>query len=156
MNKGFLIIGIIVMALFGFIAINFVTSQQTGSELDYYLLKDTTEAAMNDAIDYSFYSEYGAVRMDKEKFLESFVRRFSDSVDPKNDYNIDVYDINETPPKVSIKVSTKSLTVNKNDSQDIVTKADMIIETNYKEDVWSKNISDKNNITSTRILTSND
>ena len=56
MNKPMLLIGIIIMALMGFFAVNMVTSQQTGSELDYYLLKDTTEAAMNDAIDYDFYS----------------------------------------------------------------------------------------------------
>lgn len=153
MNKAFLIIGIIVMALFGFVAINLVTSQQTGAELDYYLLKDTTESAMNDAIDYSFYSQYGTVRMDKEKFMEIFVRRFSDSVDPKSGYDIDIYDINETPPKVSIKVTSKSLTINEKNKQDIVTKTDMIIETNYKEDIWHKNLSSKNNITSTRILT---
>ena len=73
MNKGMLIIGLIVMALFGLTAINLITSQQTGAELDYYLLKDTTEAAMNDAIDYDFYSREGLVRMDKEKFAESFV-----------------------------------------------------------------------------------
>ena len=153
MNKAFLIIGIIVMALFGIVAINLVTSQQTGAELDYYLLKDTTESAMNDAIDYSFYSQYGTVRMDKEKFMEIFVRRFSDSVDPKSGYDIDIYDINETPPKVSIKVTSKSLTINEKNKQDIVTKTDMIIETNYKEDIWHKNLSSKNNITSTRILT---
>ena len=59
MNKAILIIGIVVMALFGFVAVNLITSQQTGSEVDYYLVKDTTEAAMNDALDYDFYSKFG-------------------------------------------------------------------------------------------------
>ena len=35
MNKPMLLIGIIIMALMGFFAVNMVTSQQTGSELDY-------------------------------------------------------------------------------------------------------------------------
>lgn len=133
MNKPMLLIGIIIMALMGFFAVNMVTSQQTGSELDYYLLKDTTEAAMNDAIDYDFYSNNGVVRMDKEKFLESFVRRFADSVDGTRDYNIDVYDLNETPPKVSVKIFSKSSSASKNNSTDITTNVDMIIESKIKQ-----------------------
>lgn len=148
MNKQMLLIGIIIMALMGFFAVNMVTSQQTGSELDYYLLKDTTEAAMNDAIDYDFYSNNGVVRMDKEKFLESFVRRFADSVDGTRDYNIDVYDLNETPPKVSVKISSKSSSASKNNSTDITTNVDMIIESKNKTDTYTTNFTSRDNNTS--------
>lgn len=136
------------MALMGFFAVNMVTSQQTGSELDYYLLKDTTEAAMNDAIDYDFYSNNGVVRMDKEKFLESFVRRFADSVDGTRDYNIDVYDLNETPPKVSVKIFSKSSSASKNNSTDITTNVDMIIESKNKTDTYTTNFTSRDNNTS--------
>ena len=148
MNKPMLLIGIIIMALMGFFAVNMVTSQQTGSELDYYLLKDTTEAAMNDAIDYDFYSNNGVVRMDKEKFLESFVRRFADSVDGTRDYNIDVYDLNETPPRVSVKISSKSSSASKNNSTDITTNVDMIIESKNKTDTYTTNFTSRDNNTS--------
>lgn len=148
MNKPILLIGIIVMALFGFVAINLVTSQQTGAELDYYLLKDTTEAAMNDALDYDFYSAYGVQRMDKEKFMENFVRRFADGVDGSRDYQIDVYDLNETPPKVSVKVTSKNNSINKKDAVDINTRVDMIIESKNTSDYYAKNISSKDNPTS--------
>ncbi len=148
MNKPMLLIGIIIMALMGFFAVNMVTSQQTGSELDYYLLKDTTEAAMNDAIDYDFYSNNGVVRMDKEKFLESFVRRFADSVDGTCDYNIDVYDLNETPPKVSVKIFSKSSSASKNNSTDITTNVDMIIESKNKTDTYTTNFTSRDNNTS--------
>ena len=148
MNKPMLLIGIIIMALMGFFAVNMVTSQQTGSELDYYLLKDTTEAAMNDAIDYDFYSNNGVVRMDKEKFLESFVRRFADSVDGTRDYNIDVYDLNETPPKVSVKISSKNSSASKNNSTDITTNVDMIIESKNKTDTYTTNFTSRDNNTS--------
>jgi hypothetical protein len=148
MNKPMLLIGIIIMALMGFFAVNMVTSQQTGSELDYYLLKDTTEAAMNDAIDYDFYSNNGVVRMDKEKFLESFVRRFADSVDGTRDYNIDVYDLNETPPKVSVKIFSKSSSASKNNSTDITTNVDMIIESKNKTDTYTTNFTSRDNNTS--------
>ncbi len=137
MNKGILIIGLIVMALFGLTAINLITSQQTGAELDYYLLKDTTEAAMNDSIDYEFFSREGLVRMDKEKFAESFVRRFADGVNTNRGYVIKFYDINETPPKVSVAVESDSSFVNKEESTKISTRVDMIIENNYKHDEWT-------------------
>lgn len=148
MNKPMLLIGIIIMALLGFFAINMVTSQQTGAELDYYLLKDTTEASMNDAIDYDFYSSHGVIRMDKEKFLESFVRRFAESVDGTREYDIDVYDLNETPPKVSIKISSKSNSASKKDATDITTNVDMIIESNNQDDTYTTNFNSKNNNTS--------
>ena len=136
------------MALMGFFAVNMVTSQQTGSELDYYLLKDTTEAAMNDAIDYDFYSNNGVVRMDKEKFLESFVRRFADSVDGTRDYNIDDYYLNDPPPKVSVKISSKSSSASKNNSTDITTNVDMIIESKNKTDTYTTNFTSRDNNTS--------
>ena len=142
MNKGILLIGIIVMALFGFVAINLVTSQQTGAELDYYLLKETTDAAMHDALDNDYYSHNGVVRMDKEKFVESFLRRFAEGVDPGRDYDIKFYDINEVPPKVSVMVNSGSNFMNKDEKTNISTKVDMIIESNTKTDAWAKNYID--------------
>ena len=139
MNKSMLLIGIIIMALFGIFVVNIVTSQQTGQELDYYLLKDTTQAAMNDALDYSFYASYGVQRMDKEKFVESFIRRFADSVDGTRGYDIDFYDLNETPPKVSVKVTSKNNAANRDSASNIVTKVDMIIESNNKTDILVTN-----------------
>lgn len=153
MNKAMLIIGIVVMALFGFVAVNLITSQQTGAEVDYYLVKDTTEAAMNDAIDNGFYSKFGLVRMDKEIFLENFVKRFADSTDTSGrEYTLEFYDINETPPKVTVVVKSKNNFINKNEQANIVTKVSMIVETNYKKDTWHKNASSKDNKTSSRKL----
>ena len=54
MSKAMAIVGIIILAMFTFGVINIATNYQSGNELDYYLLKETTEAAMIDAIDISF------------------------------------------------------------------------------------------------------
>lgn len=162
MNKAFLTIGIILMAILGFYSITVITSQQTGSELDYYLLKETTEASMNDAIDIKYYREFGSLRMDKEKFMESFVKRFAVAVDGTREYRIQVYDINETPPKVSIRVTSpkrtdgliKSLGGDKQ-SFDITTNADMILETKYKDNIAIEN-QNKEYIKDLRISSVND
>lgn len=70
------------------------------------LLKEVTEAAMWDAFDYAGYAAYGVVRIDREKFVENFTRRYAESAETSRHYRIDFYDINEFPPKVSVKVTS--------------------------------------------------
>ena len=144
MNKSILAVGIIFLSLLALLLINVLTNYSTGSELDYYLVKETTDAAMNDAIDMSYYWNCGIYRIDKEKFVESFLYRFADNVDITRDYKIGFYDINELPPKVSVKID--SLTVlsvkdqNGNaDAAQMSTSYDAILETAYKDDTFVKN-----------------
>lgn len=144
MNKSILAVGIIFLSLLALLLINVLTNYSTGSELDYYLVKETTDAAMKDAIDMSYYWNCGIYRIDKEKFVESFLYRFADNVDITRDYKIGFYDINELPPKVSIKID--SLTVlsvkdqNGNaDAAQMSTSYDAILETAYKDDTFVKN-----------------
>lgn len=75
-------------------------------EHNYYLLKETTEAAMVDAVDMVDYRVNNIISINREKFIESFVRRFSESADLSNTYTIEIYDVNENPPKVSLRVKT--------------------------------------------------
>ena len=132
MNKAMLLVGIIMLAMFTFGVINIASSYQTGNELDYYLLKETTEAAMIDAVDIGYYRLSGGLyRMDKEKFTESFVRRFAQNVANTRDYDIKIYDINETPPKVTIKIDSNTSTSFNGDTLKISNKISSIMETNY-------------------------
>lgn len=48
----------------------------------------------------------GEFKINKEVFAESFVRRFVESVKGDNEYKIDIMDIIEYPPKVSVKVAS--------------------------------------------------
>lgn len=136
MNKGILTVGIIILAIFGLLLINVISNYSTGSELDYYLVKETAEAAMEDAIDVKYYRDNYALRIDKDKFVESFLRRFAESVDNTRYYRIGFYDLNEVPPKVSVKVD--SATVLSFDSQNLLmtTTYDGIIESIRKEDSY--------------------
>ena len=95
MNKGMLTVGVIMLAIMALLLINVITNYSTGGELDYYLVKETVEAAMEDSVDMEFYRLNSLYRIDKEKFIESFLRRFADSVDNTRTYNISFYDINE-------------------------------------------------------------
>ena len=108
----------------------------TTTEQDYYLVKEVTEAALADAIDWAHFRKYGEMRIVKEKFVEDFTRRFSETVNINKDYNIKFYDIYEAPPKVSGKVTTKTdkFTIfTDTTSVDVVNKIDAILELNYNQ-----------------------
>ncbi len=130
MNKGMLTVGIILLAVMSLLLINVLNNFETGGELDYYLVKETTEAAMQDAIDVEYYRQNSLIRIDKDKFAEDFIRRFADSVDSTRNYNIKFYDINEVPPKVSVKVDSLTVLSFANSAAEISTSYDSIIETN--------------------------
>lgn len=73
---------------------------------DYYQLKEVANSALYDSIDYSYYSQTRQVRILKEVFVENFLRRFAETVNITDSYNVEFYDLYESPPKVSVKVAT--------------------------------------------------
>ena len=138
MNKGMLTVGIILLSVIALLMINVLTNFSTGGELDYYLVKETSDAALEDSIDLVYLRTCGLYRIDKEKFVENFIYRFANNVDYTRDYDIKFYDINEVPPKVSVKVDSLTvLSVNaqgEKDAADISTSYDAIVEANYYGD----------------------
>ena len=145
MNKAMLTVGIIILSLSTLLMINIISNYSSGSELDYYLVKETSEAAMVDAIDVKYYRENGLLRIDKEKFVESFVRRFADSVDTTRNYQLSFYDLNEVPPKVSVKVDSSTVLSFKGSDLEMSTQLDAILENTYKTDPLVTNeLSDPN------------
>ena len=99
---------LMVLGLFVLMVMMLFQNYTTTNEQDYYLVKEVTEAAMADAIDWAHFRKYGEIRIVKEKFVEDFTRRFSETVNINKTYNIRFYDIYEAPPKVSVKVTTKT------------------------------------------------
>ena len=121
-------LGVLAVGIIWFFANTTRTDQH-----NYNLLKETTEAAMFDAIDLAAYRVDGTVKIIEEKFVENFIRRFAENADLSNTYVIEIYDVNETPPKVSLKVSsTKDTTATGEIIEfDIVNNIDAILETKY-------------------------
>ena len=138
MNKGMLSVGIIMLSVIALLLLNVLSNYSTGGELDYYLVKETVDAAMIYSIDASYSRTCGLYRMDKEKCVESFLYRFADSVDTSRSYEVSIYDINEVPPKVSVKVDSLTALTFRAEGEDlaanITTSYDAILETTYKED----------------------
>ena len=120
----------------GVISVSFIILFQNLTSIDeqnYTILRETTEAAMYDAVDLAAYKRDGTIRIDREKFVENFVRRFAEGANLAQNYKIEIFDVSETPPKVSIRVSSKlaSNVTNEIINFDIVNKLDAILETPY-------------------------
>jgi hypothetical protein len=124
---------LILLGVFVVVVLMLIQNVTSTNTQDYYLVKEITEAAMVDAVDYGYYREYGEVRISKEKFIESFLRRFANAANLSTTYEISFYDIYEAPPKVSVKVSSSSKTFRvfgDTSSFDIVNKIDSVLELN--------------------------
>ena len=133
MKESFWSVFIVMIGVISLAFIYFFQTVTSTDEQNYTILKEVTEASMWDAVDWTEYRATGNVRINREKFVENFMRRFAESVSLGNVYRIDIYDVNEYPPKVSLKVSSK-LNSNVTDEIiefDIVNKIDAILETPY-------------------------
>ncbi len=127
---GILVVGVGIVMIFFIYLFQSLTNTE---EHNYALLKETTEAAMYDAFDLPTYHTTGAIRIDAEKFIENFYRRFAENANLSRTYKIDIVDINEEPPKVSVRVSSSLSTNITNDviSFDLSNTLDAILETPY-------------------------
>lgn len=136
-----IVLGILAIGIIWFFANSTRTDQH-----NYNLLKETVEAAMLDAVDLAAYrscetddmtrdefEKLGCVKMEEEKFVENFIRRFAENADLSNTYVIEIYDINTKPPKVSLKVSSAKETTATGEVMtfDVVNNIDAILETKY-------------------------
>ena len=83
-----------------------VQRMSTTTEEDFYLGREVLESSMLDAIDYGTYRTTGRIVMSKEKFVEVFIRRFSQSVVNSKTYKLSFYDIYEEPPKATVRIRT--------------------------------------------------
>ena len=127
--------GIFVVFL-GVVSIFFIVLFQNLTNTDEHnsqLLKEVTEASMWDAFDYASYRTTGEIRIDREKFVENFIRRYAESASRSRQYTIKFYDINEKPPKVSLSVQSGVVGIGGNTEMtfDLQNRIDAILEVPY-------------------------
>jgi len=79
------------------------------------------------------YRATGTIKINREKFVENFLRRYAQSASRSRDYEITFYDINEQPPKVSLKVGSKVAGSGNGDvvTFDLNNRIDAILEAKY-------------------------
>lgn len=131
MNKAFWLLMTLGVSVAALMIINLVQDYTSRKEADFYLLRDTTEAAMIDALDLAYYRVHGDFKIDKDIFVESFTRRFSESVKTTKNYKISFYDLEELPPKVSIKLETTTAASFNGDNFSPNSELSGILETSF-------------------------
>ncbi len=97
---------------------------------------------MMESVDYAYYRKYGDLRINSEKFMENFIRRYSEIITINKTYKIKFYDIYESPPKVTVEISTRSSQILINNSSttfDITNRLDAILEMYSTTDPTSNN-----------------
>ena len=127
---------LVVLGVFIIVVLLLVQNFTSTNSQDFYLVKEIAEASMEDAIDWGYYREYGEAKINKEKFYESFIRRFSEEASISTTYDIEFTEVYEAPPKIGVKVSSKSNSFSITgdaDSFDIVNKIDAILESSTKD-----------------------
>jgi hypothetical protein len=134
MKESFWGVFIVTLGIIGISVLNVLQNVTTTNENNYYLLREVAEASMFDAVDLGHYRRTGELKIIREKFVENFMRRFSESYGRINTYTVGIYDIIEMPPKVSIivEVGEKLQIYNYNAVDfDISNRIDAILETKY-------------------------
>jgi hypothetical protein len=165
----FMMIGIL-----GLFIINISTNLMMTNEQDYFILREVTEAAMIDSIDYRAYREgvgyddvvhdndpdsmyclngiKGQYRILKEKFVENFTYRFVNSVDMAKKYRIIVNEVVECPPKVTVTLLSsqgfdfiRMFTPTKVEEATLRNQITAILETSGEDDKENVVIAENNN-----------
>lgn len=131
--------GLIMAGLFGVAFIVMFQSITVNNESEYYVLKEAMEAAMLESVDISCYRNKEAegcgevIKISEQKFVENFTRRFVASANGDvTQYQIEFYDIMESPPKASVVIKGKTKSYNLlaqdgSDSFEIVNSLDGIL-----------------------------
>ncbi|MBR4262396.1 MAG: hypothetical protein IKQ35_03420 [Bacilli bacterium] len=118
----------LVLGLLGIVLINVFGEVTISDQQNYYSLKEITKSAMLDAVDKVAYQQGlgydgitqtsdpesvhcnagvpGTVRIIKERFVELFLAKFSEEADLNRNYKITFLDIDECPPKVTVKIES--------------------------------------------------
>ena len=125
---------LIIMGIVGIAILMLFQDITNTNDQNYYLTKEITDAALVDAFDIPYYRVTGKIAIDKEAFVESFLRRFAESASATKHYNVKINDVVEYPPKVSVTVTSQSQAFSVTGDQFAITnKLDEILETNYVE-----------------------
>ncbi len=111
------------VAIVGLITV--VNGITTTTTQDYLSIKEITDASMLESVDYGYYRDYNEVKINKEKFMEVFIRRLSETMKLQDEYEVNFYGIYEAPPKVSVELRSSSGTTA---SYDVVTRYSGILQ----------------------------
>ena len=133
MNESYWGYWLIVLGIFVVVILLLIRNVTSNNTEDYYTLNQISEAAMIDAVDYAYYRQFGELKINKEKFMENFIKRLADTSSSTASYEVTFTAIYEAPPKVSVQIVSKTENYNigtSSESFDMTNRVDAILEIN--------------------------
>lgn len=100
----------------------------TNTNEGYLSTKEIAEASLLEAVDYGYYRDYNEIKINKEKFMEVFLRMTAEVMSATDQYEINFYALYEAPPKVSVEVKSNSGSDFVNAGYDTTNRVDAIIQ----------------------------
>ncbi len=122
---------LILLGVFVVIIMLLIQNVTSNNTEDTYTVNQISEAAMIDAVDYAYYRQYGELKINREKFIESFMRRFADNAQLTTEYTLVFAGIYETPPKVGVEITSETETyiiANDESTFDMASRVEAILE----------------------------
>ena len=105
----------------------------TNTTQDSYAIREITDAAMLEAVDYASYRDYNEIKIDKEMFMEVFLRMTAEVMGAFDTYEVNFYAIYEAPPKVSVEIRSNSGSNFTTGTYDTISRIDAIIQIHAEE-----------------------
>lgn len=142
MKYAFLGLGFIMTGAVGVVLIVMFENVTVNNESEYYVLKESVEAAMYESIDIKYLRCAGEYKIIEEKFVSNCTRRFYNNISGMgNKYKLEFGDIMEKPPKVSVIATsfTDNYSISADDSDlnfNIKNSFSAIFETPYESGGW--------------------
>lgn len=99
---------VVLMGLVSLSAVAYLSGFATNAELDYYAVKEVQTAAMMDSIDFKAFRETGAFKINKQTFVEQFMKRFSKAAGVGRKYKVTFTHIVEEPPLTTVLIESES------------------------------------------------
>ena len=126
---------LVLLGVFVVVILLLIQNLTTNNTESSYSIRQISEAAMIDAVDYAYYREYGELKINREKFIESFMRRFAETASLSNKYTLTFAGIYEAPPKVGVQITSKKNTyfiANSAEELDMENRVEAILEQSNK------------------------
>lgn len=107
----------------------------TNTTQDSYAIREIADASLLEAVDYGYYRDYNEIKINKEKFMEVFLRMTAEVMGTNDTYEVNFYAIYEAPPKVSVEIKSNSGTnfITSNGEYDTTTRIDAILQIHAEE-----------------------
>lgn len=123
---------IIILGVFVFVVMMFTQTATTFNTQDYYEIKEVTEASLYESVDKAYYRNHdGEIKINKEKFVANFMKRFAESASLNSTYEINFYELYEIPPKVTVEIKSSGgsfFIANQNTDVSTTTRMTAIVE----------------------------